>query len=69
MRRQRNSSKRKTHPGFVDLPVMMKHMPDKPTILHRNVTDGPSVHRNDTGTGMNPVATFTQEHAHCQIAR
>ena len=69
MRRQPHSSKRKTHPGFVDLPVMMKHMPDKPTILHRNVTDGPSVHRNDTGTGMNPVATFTQEHAHCQIAR
>ena len=37
-------------------------MPDKPTILHRNITDGPSVQWNDTGTEMNPVATLAQEH-------
>ena len=62
MRRQRNSSKSKTQPDFVDLPVVIQPMPDKPTILHRNITDGPSVQWNDTGTDMNPVATLTQEH-------
>ena len=69
MRREHNLSKGKAHPDFVDLPVMMKDVPDKPTILHGNITDGPSVHRNDTGTDMNPVVTFTQEHPHCQLAR
>ena len=62
MWRQRNSSKSKTQPDFVELPVVIQPMPDKPTILHRNITDGPSVQWNDTGTDMNPVATLTQEH-------
>ena len=62
IRRQRNSSKSKTQPDFVDLPVVIQPVPDKPTILHRNITDGPSVQWNDAGTDMNPVATLTQEH-------
>ena len=62
MRRQRNSSKSKTQTGLADLPVVIQPMPYKPTILHRNITDGPSVQWNDTGTEMNPVATLTQEH-------
>ena len=39
------------------------------TLLIRLSIDGPTFHHNYTRADMNPVATFTQEHPHCHLAR
>ena len=45
-----------------DLIDLFSQMKNQSNALVSNITDGPSVQRNDTGTDMNPVATLTQEH-------
>ena len=45
-----------------DLLELFSQMENQSNALVSNITDGPSVQRNDTGTDMNPVATLTQEH-------
>ena len=51
------TGKRQTN--LLDLFTQIKN---KSNVLVSNITDGPSVQRNDTGTDMKPVATLTQEH-------
>ena len=41
---------------------LFNQIKNKSNLLVSNITDGPSVQRNDTGTDMKPVATLTQEH-------
>ena len=53
----RSRSKRQTN--LLDLFNQSKNKSD---LLVSNITDGPSVQRNDTGTDKKPVATLNQEH-------
>ena len=55
--RQRGHCKRQTN--LLDLFSQIKN---KSNVLVSNITDGPSVQRNDTGTDKKPVATLNQEH-------
>ena len=45
-----------------DLLDLISQKKNQSNDLVSNITDGPSVQRNDTGTDMNPMATLTQEH-------
>ena len=41
---------------------LFSQIKNKSNVLVSNITDGPSVQRNDTGTDKKPVATLNQEH-------
>ena len=41
---------------------LFNQIKNKSNVLVSNITDGPSVQRNDTGTDMKPVATLAEEH-------
>ena len=41
---------------------LFSQIKNKSNVLVSNITDGPSVQRNDTGTDRKPVATLNQEH-------
>ena len=58
------ASKRQT-----DLVALFSEMNKQPKVLGSSIIDGPAVHRNETGTDMNPVATIMQDQPHYYVAR
>ena len=58
------ASKRQT-----DLVSLFSEMNKQPKVLGSSIIDGPAVHRNETGTDMNPVATIMQDQPHYYVAR
>ena len=63
-----NTLKRKEHVEYLDEVDLKKRLVDKPDQVQRIVDNGPLFEHPETKAQMYTLRTFTQEHAHCNVA-